>query len=158
MINNRSIATIKASFIVSLERLLLIAYCITNPAVIKYSSNALRTNYALRTFSVLWTIQCSSNHPMFSERPRSFEHSVLYEHSMLSKPFFEIAFGYSLEPTRSVYLIELVFDNLLAMLANYCICQRHMRQKLLLCIQPSGWIQRASAFEKAVIIANSRSK
>ena len=35
MINNRSIATIKASFIVSLDRLLLIDYCITNPAVIK---------------------------------------------------------------------------------------------------------------------------
>ena len=35
IINNRSIATIKASFIVSLNRLFLIAYCITNPAVIK---------------------------------------------------------------------------------------------------------------------------
>jgi hypothetical protein len=124
---------------------LLIDYCITYPAVIKYSSNALRTNYALRTFSVLWTIQCSTNHPMFSERPRSFEHSVLYEHSMLSKPFCDIAFGYPLEPTLGVYYIELVFDNLLAMRANYCICRRHMRQKLLLCIQPSGWIRWLSA-------------
>ena len=53
IINNRSIAPIKASFIVALDRLLLIDYCITNSAVIKYSSNALRTNYALRTFSVL---------------------------------------------------------------------------------------------------------
>ena len=35
IINNRSIAPIKASFIVSLDRLLVIAYCITNPAVIK---------------------------------------------------------------------------------------------------------------------------
>ena len=35
MINKRSIATIKASFIVALDRLLLIDYCITNPAVIK---------------------------------------------------------------------------------------------------------------------------
>mgnify|MGYP003490248610 CR=1 FL=1 len=35
IINNRSIATIKASFIVSLDRLLVIDYCITNPAVIK---------------------------------------------------------------------------------------------------------------------------
>jgi hypothetical protein len=35
MINNRSIAPIKASFIVDLDRLLLIDYCITNPAVIK---------------------------------------------------------------------------------------------------------------------------
>ena len=83
---------------------------------------------------------------------------MLFEPSMLSKLFCGIAFGYPLEPTLGVYYIELVFDNLLAMLANYCICRRHMRQKLLLCIQPSGWIQRASAFEKAVIIANSRSK
>ena len=87
-----------------------------------------------------------------------YERSMLYELSTFYEPFFEIAFGYSLEPTQSVYLIELVFDHLLAMLSNYCICRRHMRQKLLLCIQPSGWIQRASAFEKAVIIANSRSK
>ena len=35
MINNRSIAPIKANFIVALDRLLLIDYCITNPAVIK---------------------------------------------------------------------------------------------------------------------------
>ena len=35
IINNRSIAPIKASFIVALDRLLVIAYCITNPAVIK---------------------------------------------------------------------------------------------------------------------------
>ena len=35
MINKRSIATIKACFIVALDRLLLIDYCITNPAVIK---------------------------------------------------------------------------------------------------------------------------
>ena len=50
IVNNRSIVPIKASLIVALNRLLLIDYCITNPAVIKYSSNALRT------------IQCSSNH------------------------------------------------------------------------------------------------
>ena len=91
-----------------------------------------------------------SERPMFSERPMLSELSTFYE------PIFEIAFGYSLEPTRSVYLIELVFDNLLAMLANYCICRRHMRQKLLLCIQPSGWI--GDYQPKAVIVANSRSK
>ena len=33
--HNRSIAPIKANFIVALDRLLLIDYCITNPAVIK---------------------------------------------------------------------------------------------------------------------------
>ena len=55
IINNRSIAPIKASFIASLDRLLLIDYCITNPAVIKYSSNALRT------------IQCSPNYTLFFE-------------------------------------------------------------------------------------------
>ena len=65
-----------------------------------------------------------------------YERSMLYEPTMLSKPFCGIAFGYPLEPTLGVYYIELVFDNLLAMLANYCICRRHMRQKLLLCIQP----------------------
>ena len=53
IINNCSIATIKASFIVSLDRLMLIDYCITNPAVIKYSSNALRTILCSLNYSAI---------------------------------------------------------------------------------------------------------
>ena len=42
--HNRSIATIKASFIVSFDRICMIDYCITNLAAIKYS-NVLQNSF-----------------------------------------------------------------------------------------------------------------
>ena len=43
---------------------------------------------------------------MFYERSMLYERSMFYERPMLSEPFFEIAFGYSLEPTQSVHYID----------------------------------------------------
>ena len=103
---------------------------------------------------------------MLFERTMLYEHSAFFEQSnvlrtILSSLNYSAILPYSNKAIhmslREAYNIELVFDNLLAMRANYCICQKAYASKTITMYSAIGWIQRASAFEKAVITANDHS-